>query len=372
MQQSLVVHIQRAPGAPTVTCAFHESPVRIGRSPCANLRLRDAFVSEWQAVVRFHDDRTTYLNLGSRNPTHVRGQLVEDNHEVELDTGTDVRIGPLRLRFERTANPSSKLAARVLDEPPTPIISQPWLPLECGRETTVVAPIVTVGVAQAQSELPSPSYARPSPRNTRQASQLSDGTLQTTSGLLQHAERELERARGMWLAAAKHAVEDGPEPTRAERIRKLAAQQPRLVEEPSFRGWAQAAGVDAWQLGHIDLEQWLARLCGARSVPHPREHAAVTLERVGQLLELFTQAFVEARSAHQRARKKLGLDSYRPPDTALQHSDDYHAVLAYLLQDPTFARSRSQELRRSLSEFALHQVALLSAVVEGAREMLTR
>ncbi|HTU60830.1 MAG TPA: FHA domain-containing protein, partial [Polyangiales bacterium] len=81
----LVIHIERSPGGPTITRAFHESPVRIGRSPFANLRLKEPFVSEWQAVVRFHGERTTYLDLGSRNPTHVEGRPIERNVEVEVN-----------------------------------------------------------------------------------------------------------------------------------------------------------------------------------------------------------------------------------------------------------------------------------------------
>src|SRR3954471_6178551 len=110
MMLPLVIHIERAQAgasrtpnareARSITRAFHESPVRIGRSPFASLRLREPFVSEWQAVVRFHGDRTTYLDLGSRNPTQVQGKPIERNVEVEVDATTDVRIGPLRLRFE--------------------------------------------------------------------------------------------------------------------------------------------------------------------------------------------------------------------------------------------------------------------------------
>ena len=95
----LVIQIERISEGRTLTRAFHESPVRIGRSPFAGLRLPDPFISEWQAVVHFHDERTIYLDLGSKNPTRIRGRVVQRNVEVELDEHSDVCIGSLRLHF---------------------------------------------------------------------------------------------------------------------------------------------------------------------------------------------------------------------------------------------------------------------------------
>jgi predicted component of type VI protein secretion system len=46
-------------------------------------------------------------------------------------------------------------------------------------------------------------------------------------------------------------------------------------------------------------------------------------------------------------------------------------LLAHLLEPSRTAQARSHELRRLLGDFAMHQIALLSAVVEGARSMLT-
>jgi len=388
----LVVHIQSPQGGTTVTRAFHESPVRIGRSPFANLRLREPFVSEWHAVVRFHGDRTTYLDLGSRNPTHVQGRPIERNIEVEVDADTDIRIGPLRLRFERT-NAARELSEAVPQDE-TAFAPEQLLAKEPTGTIALSAPHPGTNLRTPQS--PVPSTPRPGlgqiqphhPRTQIGASPLGATPVGTPArpftplpgppphgqagDPLQAFAREFDRARDAFLDAVSQYLQTGPEAQRAERVRSLATQYPRLVEEPVFRRWAQTLGVDPAALGHVDVTHWLRRLCGANGAPARPEHVALTMERVGQLLELFASSFIESRRAHHRARKKLGLDNGIVPNNVLQQSEDPHAVLAYLLEPSSVAQLRSQELRRSLGDFAMHQIALLSAVVEGARSMLTQ
>jgi hypothetical protein len=186
------------------------------------------------------------------------------------------------------------------------------------------------------------------------------------------AERKLDDARSLYLEAVKRELDRAPVAERAARVRTLAAQSGRLIEEPAFRNWARASGVDPLELGYVDVANWLGRLCGTTgSTPKP-EHLALTMERAGQLLELFASAFIDSRRAYQRARQKLGLGQALETKNVLDRSEDPHALLAHLLEPSQAAQARSQELRRMLGDFAMHQIALLSAVVEGARSMLTQ
>jgi len=375
--------------------------VRIGRSPFANLRLREPFVSEWQAVVRFHGDRTTYLDLGSRNPTQVQGKPIERNVEVEVDASTDVRIGPLRLRFERISAPREQLDAVPKED--TSFVPHQLLSKDRPTGTLVIesagdlahvaakspAKLGAPGLLGSHTQLgmlpnarngatrtPSPpamplagTAAAPGAAHARAAPRPGPGHSADT---LIGAAREYESARAAWLSAVKVAVDTGPSATTAERIRSIVARHPELAGEAPFRHWALAAGVDPVELGFVDLEHWLSRLCGMPLSARTQAQLALTMEHVGQLLELFASAFIESRRAHQRARTRLGLEHGPALSSVLQQSEDPHAVLAYLLEPPTSASSRSHELRRSLADFAMHQIALLSAVVEGARSMLTQ
>lgn len=372
----LVVHIER-PQAPTVTRVFHESPVRIGRSPFASLRLREPFVSEWQAVVRFHGERTTYLDLGSRNPTHIQGRPIERNVEMEIDGQTDVRIGTVRMRFERVAAPRESLDdvpaedtafspdQMLANDIATGTVVLPKGPGPSANPPPLQRPSIRPGGSgpiNAPVRAPSGPIAAP----IRHASGAYAPAISSATGLAA-AEQELERARYNWLAAIKEELDATPSAERAQLVRELVRKHPRLLEEPSFRNWSQSAGVDPLSMGYVDVANWLARLTG--KAPQP-EHLALLMERAGQLLELFASSFIESRRAHQRARLKLGLDK-GGGNNVLTQSEDAHILLAHLLEPSRNAQTRSHELRRLLGDFAMHQIALLSAVVEGARSMLT-
>jgi predicted component of type VI protein secretion system len=377
----LVIHIERSPGSPVITRAFHESPVRIGRSPFASLRLREPFVSEWQAVVRFHGERTTYLDLGSRNPTHIEGQPIQRNVEVEINAKTDVRIGTLRLRFERVA--AARQDPEQIPEGETAFAPDQLLAKELPTGTVALKELPE---ARGFGQSAPPPLPKPVPRNRASGAVPNVGhgqpmvAARAVSNIepighadsLAMAERRLDDARSVFLEAVKRELDAAPVAERAQRVRALVAHSSRLIEEPAFRNWARANGVEPLELGYVDVSNWLGRLCGSTgSVPKP-EHLALTMERAGQLLELFASAFIDSRRAYQRARQKLGLTQSLESKSLLGRSEDPHALLAHLLEPTQAAQARSQELRQMLGDFAMHQIALLSAVVEGARAMLTQ
>jgi predicted component of type VI protein secretion system len=351
--QPLVVQIQRPNEGRSWTRAYTESPVRIGRSPFASLRLRDPFVSEWQAVVRFHGQRTTYLDLGSKNPTCIAGKPVERNVEVEVDENTEVCIGSLRLRFSRNAEGQPVSTAPPPDEE-TAFMAHHWA--EPDRPTGTIMLDAPAG-AQPSLQLAAAAVPHRSPPPLPDAG-------------LAGAHRAQRSALEAFLAAVQKDLDQTLPARRAERVHALVARFPDLVKEPSFRERARTYGVEPVQLGHIDVEYWLGRLCGMPASAFTPAQSARTMERVGQLLEIFASSFIESRRAHQRARRRLAIERDGSGRTLLQQTEDPHALLAYLLASEEGAATRSHELRRLLADFAMHQIALLSAVVEGARSVL--
>ena len=375
---ALVVHIENTQSGEVRTRAFQESPVRIGRSPFANLRLREPFISEWHAVVRFHTSRTTYLDLGSRNPTHINGRATERNVELDVDERSDVRIGTLRLRFVRTAQPGD-LADPGSDqqtasepaqfgEPERPTGTQVLALPERAAPPLPVRP-APHHEARARHCAPPDRPQPPAQRTVREVARESPPMAAGGIDALVAAHHAYRRAFGEFLGMVRADLDNTAGPARAARVLAIRSNFPELMQEPGFCQIAQQAGVRGAQLGHLDVQDWLGRLCGMPSTATP-EQTATTMERVGQLLEIFSEAFIESRRAHQRARKRLALDATAARPSPLQQSEDPHALLAYLLDPGADVRARSQELRRSLADFAMHQIALLSAVVEGARTLL--
>jgi hypothetical protein len=83
--------------------AFGDSPVRVGRSPFAELQLTEAFVSRWEGTLRFDENGVTYFHVSQTNPTYVDGRVAGVHEEVSIGPTTVLTLGELKLRFERTA-----------------------------------------------------------------------------------------------------------------------------------------------------------------------------------------------------------------------------------------------------------------------------
>lgn len=96
----LVVTVE-SPDGKTRRYAFADSPVRVGRSPFAELQLTEAFVSRWEGTLRFDDHEVTYFHVSQTNPTYVDGRPAGVHEEVAIDTSTVLTLGELKLRFTR-------------------------------------------------------------------------------------------------------------------------------------------------------------------------------------------------------------------------------------------------------------------------------
>ncbi len=97
----LLVHITNQETGIKIQAGFRRSPVRIGRNHLNDLSIDEGFVSQWHGLVRFDDGGTRFLDLGSTNGTKLNGERLEQNVEIELETETQLEIGPLSLRCER-------------------------------------------------------------------------------------------------------------------------------------------------------------------------------------------------------------------------------------------------------------------------------
>jgi hypothetical protein len=146
---------------------------------------------------------------------------------------------------------------------------------------------------------------------------------------------------------------------------------PEVGHEADFRSLLPDFGISPLRTGVPEMEDWLRRLTDNMFPPaNVSINLALAMERIGEVLEVFSTAFVELRDAQGRFCDEMSLD--RPPsDSILQTTKNPRLALAYLLNPSSEGSSKVEELARSMADFALHQVALVSAVVEGARNVLT-
>ncbi len=96
--------------------AFADSPVRIGRSPLAELQLEEPFVSRWQGTLRFDEREVTYCNMSSTNATFLGDREVAAHDDLVIGDAA-LRLGYLTLRFSREPVPESDLRRKGKNRP---------------------------------------------------------------------------------------------------------------------------------------------------------------------------------------------------------------------------------------------------------------
>jgi predicted component of type VI protein secretion system len=400
----LVVQIEKTEQHTADTTAFNRSPVRIGRNALNDLQLEEAFVSDWHAVVRFNDSRTTVLDLGSTNRTTVNGVAIERNVEVPVDYTSDVRIGTLRLHFLRVQAPPELIGRRrnsafarvgnpaqgemrtmfLGDRTPgsgTPqkVGGQPlpdgFAPTAhaqvANQPVSVRAGVPDSGVQPASSPPSSQRAPSSSVRPVGSAAAAAQPAAPARMGLL--LDDGFRAYRAGWtnfFSAVRARLESIPSGEREREVLELQQRFPQLALEPEFRTYLSQLGIDPLKAGTPEMEGWLRRLTADKFPPPGSSiNIAIAMERVGELLEVFAQAFIELRRAHEQFCREMSLTRYAD-QTPLQTQTDKQAILAYLLSPSQEGGERPNELSRALADLALHQVALVSSVVEGARSML--
>jgi predicted component of type VI protein secretion system len=370
----LVVQVEDTRSDTAETFAFKRSPVRIGRNPLNDLQLQESFVSEWHAVVRFVEHRTSYLDLGATNRTLVDGKPLQRNVEVVISPDMDVRIGPLRLHLLRTEAPDELFGRRGKAS----AFAQAGVS-EGGPSTLFLGADAALGqiASLLGTRAPAPSHAAvsaapidksprgPAPESVPVRSRAAQSESPAPSA---HASYQVARAAFLREVSSELAAQ--PPDRRMEHALQLQQRHPELKHDPEFRNELNQLGIDPIRAGQPEMEDWLRRLTEGRFPPPGAPvNIALAMERVGEILEVFAQALIELRRAHERFCRELSLERYAD-DSLLQKTENPHALLAYLLDPHKDGAGRVTELSRALAEFALHDVGLLGAVVEGARSLL--
>jgi hypothetical protein len=235
-----------------------------------------------------------------------------------------------------------------------------------------IAPTVAVARAESHPSLapgPTPSAAPAVHPPQRPISESQPVAAGTADGL--HA--AYENYRQSWralLAELRYRLERAAGNRRSDMLDDLVRQYPDIGREAEFRVLLSDLGLSPLRTGVPEMEDWLRRLTDNMfPPPNAAINVALAMERIGEVLEVFSTAFVEMREAHGRFCDEMSLE--RPPaDSILQTTKNPRLALAYLLNPSSEGASKVEELARSMADFALHRVALVSAVVEGARGML--
>jgi len=369
----LLVRITNTTTGETEHSAFASSPVRIGRNQLNELVLNEPFVSQWHAVVRFDEHKVRYVDLGSTNGTMLAGARLARHVQVEVDPQSDLRIGPLQLSFARAqVTPDMYAAPRttIFTLGPQSVdgegssVTNATMMFNPSDPATLEQNTMFIQPGQAPGQAPQPGA--PQQQNVgvdmQQLIRIVDGT--------KPYYEQYRQAWGTVLKKLEGELSQLPQPQREGIILCLSQQLPQLPKEPEFRELVEKLNVNAAALGQVDPAAWVARLGGQDSLPPGAQiNTAVAMERVGVLLESFSQAFVELRKGYEQFGEEMALQLVQDRNP-LHDADSAQDVMTYLLDWQTDGGERVRELTRAFADLALHQVALLSGVMEGVRGML--
>ncbi|MEM7434995.1 MAG: FHA domain-containing protein [Myxococcota bacterium] len=352
------------------TRVFPTAPVRVGRNSLNDLALDYGFVSQWHGVLKFDRSEIIYVDLGSTNGTMLDGVRVQDRTPVRIaGPNSTLSIGALEFRVQWTdgEEDGSVQKPRLKTQFATSLPSIAYDGMTGERVPAPESAASSAPVAAPTPESPA-SAADPAPV----ASQKS-GALDAPLEAVQRVRADYDAYRRGWeqcLAALRRTIEESPPALREMTAFFMASELPQLTKEPEFAAMLAELGVDARMAGCFDIEEWLQRLTHDSNISSAKKTSpAVAMEHVGAIMEVFADSFLELRKGYDQFGREMGLQVHYD-QSALDRADALDEVIGHLMDPDADQTQRLNDLRRAFAGFALHQVALLGAAVEGARELL--
>jgi len=296
---------------------FAHSPVRIGRNRLNDLPLVSPYVSQWHSLVQFDRGAIRYLDLGSTNGTTQNGKRLEASVPTPVKPGEKLSIGPLVMVFQVGAD-------------------RPAASPKVDPTGTTVDPDATRTLRLAQSAVDKvqPAY---------------DAYAAATGVLLDELRKTL----------------NGRDSRLQEMIFLLLEQRCSAIKrDPGYQKLKAEAAPDAATAGaYVGSVTELASELGIKASD---EHAI--LQRIREILPAFCASFVELRKGFAEFGRELSVNTFRE-ETPLVTADEAQDVLRYLFETDA---SAVEQLNGAFADMMIHQVALLSGLMEGVRGLIRR
>jgi predicted component of type VI protein secretion system len=331
---SVIVTVDSA-GGPSEIREFHRSPIKIGRGVENDLCLPLSFVSDKHGEIAFSQAGATYTDLGSTNGTLREGQRLEARVPIAITDVLGLEIGSIRLRLQVRHEGSPRVAAPSDDRPapsPSPVIRS------VRREITV--PVETVG--------PSPEEPQPD---------------ENDFPLVTPPEEPLGESLEPWARADSGGKATGAKGGR--KPRPILALPTIFPMAPERRAQDQPA---------VRLPEVVASpVATSGSAPNKPTEAgtdnAVELTRLRLLTKTFCEELIRLRTAYEVLGKEIGIRTFTKERARIVELSDPAEMARYL---GTGAPARHDELKQLFADMAAHHLAMMGAIVEGARATLAR
>jgi predicted component of type VI protein secretion system len=346
---ALLVYLQDQPGQPARTLAFERSPVRIGRNPLNDLTIDHAFVSQWHAQLRFEGMEVTIMDLGSTNGSAINGRRLPSQQNIRVGGPVDeIQLGPIRMQLNfGPAALATEQGGRASLVGGRGHMGAATMMVGAGAKTAIVEP------------------GAPGQTSPAKAIEFVMGAVDATRPTYTHYRQAWDAV----LQQLKLQLDSAPEDIRPTVVRAMIRSMPQLATEPDVATLLATYEIDAAEFLLPEPRAWLARLAGRPETAKNEVHVGLAMERVGALLEAFSESYVELRKGMESFGSDIGLQ-LASTDSMLHKAQSREDVMAYLLEWRGDGEQRVDDLRRSFVDVALHQVAMLSGVMAGTRALL--
>jgi predicted component of type VI protein secretion system len=326
----------------TFSCV--SSPVRIGRSPLNNVVLAAPWVSLHHGLIHFDEQRASYSDLGSTNGTTVVAEQEMKLHPMVpvqiLGPGQDVaelRIGAIALRVRRDHTASQPASGKR------------------GYDTRL-----NLGEGRKRPEGPPSAAGHPSARpDVYEAPRPGDGVRTPP-------ESGWPPAPGgrapLYHAGMTRMVMPGEQ----DRMREAPASVPGAIP-------VGAVSTPAPSQSSGPVHETLARLGQAWSGAgglQIRGQEKVFAETLAAVADAFARGLVELKKGLKEFGEGIGVRAVGG-HSPLHRSQTASELLSYLLDPQGDTHERLEQLVDLFADLMIHEVALLSGVKAGVRQLLT-
>jgi len=350
----LLIQVANKETGAQIEAGFKRSPVRVGRNTLNDLAIDEGFVSQWHGLVRFDDEHTRFLDLGSTNGTSIDGDRLEKNVEVDVTPETRLQIGPLRLTCTRIQLRDDQILSRR---------ASAFALGGTTREAKGVAQGGTVELGGMSDEQLAQTISESSGVTNQKDLAKMAARQREVMNRIKPLYEAFVTAKGALDEAVREGMSDATGVAKSTRATLLEAQFPEAFTAPELR-----SEVGLEPVGGATMPQWFERLAPGSSGEW--DNPVAQMERAGAIVEAFAQSFLDLEGGQSQIRKDLNIEE-SAERTGLPRFDDSQELLGYLFDANVDARDRIDELSRSFADLALTQLALVGGAQEGARALLS-
>lgn len=331
---------------------FDRSPVRIGRGIDNEVRLPLGFVSDRHAQIDFDETTAMYVDLGSTNGTIVAGNRLKPHVPIPIEGTLRVELGPVRLEFQRKdlaaaqGRQTARGQASPTPPPPKPdMVDTAAAPPTLNDEFPLITP---------------PEVALEAPFEPAQ---------RAAAGVI--GERREAFSNGL---PTIYPMDPG---TGSAAIAKAPAVSPPTQKSTPRPAREKPGGFPPWPIAPVATVAPAAPVVPAPAAapvaPGPVRRPtggdeSAEVAALKRLAATMCEELIRLRDAHDVLGREMGIRTFTESERSRLHDFREAAEMLRYLTTPT--ADRQKELRALFADMGAHHLAMMSALVEGARATL--